>query len=146
VNTLSYKTQSANKETVDRKWFIIDAEGEIVGRLATKIAHVLKGKHKASYTPHVDTGDNVIVINADKVRFTGLKMDQKQYITFSGYPGGQKYATAAQMAAKKPTFIIEKAVKGMLPKNKLGRAMFKKLFAYAGTEHPHQAQKPAELK
>ena len=145
MNTLSYKTQSANKETVERKWFIVDAEGEVVGRLATRIAHVLKGKHKASYTPHVDTGDNVIVINADKVRFTGLKMNQKEYITFSGYPGGQKKATAAQMAAKKPTFIIEKAVKGMLPKNKLGRAMFKKLFAYEGAEHPHKAQKPADL-
>lgn len=146
MNTLSYKTQSAKKETVERKWFIVDAEGEIVGRLATKIAHVLKGKHKPSYTPHVDTGDNVIVINADKVRFTGAKMAQKEYITFSGYPGGQKTATAAEMAAKKPTFIVEKAVKGMLPKNKLGRAMFKKLFVYAGAEHPHQAQKPAELK
>ena len=145
MNTLSYKTQSANKETVEHKWFIVDAEGEVVGRLATRIAHVLKGKHKPSYTPHVDTGDNVIVINADKIRFTGLKMAQKEYITFSGYPGGQKTETAAEMAAKKPTFIIEKAVKGMLPKNKLGRAMFRKLFVYAGGEHPHQAQKPADL-
>ncbi len=145
MNTLSYKTQSANKETVEHKWFVVDAEGEVVGRLATRIAHVLKGKHKPSYTPHVDTGDNVIVINADKVRFTGLKMAQKEYITFSGYPGGQKTATAAEMAAKKPTFLIEKAVKGMLPKNKLGRAMFRKLFVYAGGEHPHKAQKPADL-
>lgn len=145
VNTLSYKTQSASKETVVRKWYIVDAEGEVVGRLASKIAHVLKGKHKPSYTPHCDTGDNVIVINADKVRFTGLKMEQKEYITFSGYPGGQRRMKAAEMAAKKPIFIIEKAVKGMLPKNKLGRAQFRKLFAYEGTEHPHQAQKPAEF-
>ena len=145
MNTLSYKTQSANKETVEHKWFIVDAEGEVVGRLATRIAHVLKGKHKASYTPHVDTGDNVIVINADKVRFTGLKMDQKKYITFSGYPGGQKTATAAQMAEKKPTFIIEKAVKGMLPKGPLGRAMYRKLKVYAGAEHNHHAQQPQVL-
>ena len=145
MNTLSYKTQSAKKETVKRDWFIVDAEGEVVGRLASKIAHVLKGKHKPSYTPHVDTGDNVVVINADKVRFTGMKMDQKEYITFSGYPGGQKKAKASEMAAKKPTFIIEKAVKGMLPKNKLGRAMFKKLFVYEGSEHPHAAQQPEKL-
>ena len=102
MNTLSYKTQSANKETVDRKWYIVDAEGEVVGRLATKIAHVLKGKHKPSYTPHVDTGDNVIVINADKIRFTGLKMNQKEYITFSGYPGGQKYATCLLYTSPSP--------------------------------------------
>jgi large subunit ribosomal protein L13 len=145
VNTLSYKTQSAKKETVERQWFIVDAEGMVIGRLASKIAHVLRGKHKPSYTPHVDTGDNVIVINADKARFTGMKMAQKEYITFSGYPGGQKKIKANEMAAKKPTFLIEKAVKGMLPKNKLGRAMFKKLYVYAGGEHPHQAQKPADF-
>lgn len=145
MDTLSYRTQSAKKETVDRKWYVVDAEGEVVGRLASKIAHVLKGKHKPSYTPHVDTGDNVIVINADKIRFTGAKMQQKEYITFSGYPGGQKRSVAAEMANRKPTFIIEKAVKGMLPKNKLGRAMFRKLFVYAGSEHPHQAQQPQEF-
>lgn len=145
MDTLSYKTQSAKKEEVVRSWYVVDAEGEIVGRLASKIAHVLRGKHKPSYTPHVDTGDNVIVINADKIRFTGQKMAQKEYITFSGYPGGQKRMKASEMAARKPIFIIEKAIKGMLPKNKLGRAMFKKLFVYEGAAHPHQAQKPQEF-
>ena len=142
MDTLSYKTQSAKKETVERKWYIVDAEGEVVGRLCTKIATVLRGKHKPSYTPHVDTGDCVIVINADKVRFTGAKWDQKEYLTYSGYPGGQKKKTAKEALAKKPISIVENAVKGMLPKNRLGRAMFKKLFVYEGAEHPHQAQKP----
>lgn len=142
MDTLSYKTQSAKKETVARKWYIVDAEGEVVGRLCSKIAAVLRGKHKASYTPHVDTGDCVIVINADKVRFTGSKWDQKEYITYSGHPGGQKRTKAKEMIAKKPISIIENAVKGMLPKNTLGRAMYKKLFVYQGAEHPHQAQTP----
>ena len=146
MNTLSYKTKSANNQTVERKWFVVDAEGEVVGRLCSKIAHVLKGKHKTDYTPHVDTGDYVIVLNADKVRFTGSKWDQKEYITFSGYPGGQKRKTAKELAAKKPLSIVEKAVKGMLPKNSLGRQMFKKLFVYTGSEHPHTAQKPEPFK
>lgn len=145
MDTLSYKTKSAKKEEVARQWYIIDAEGEVVGRLCSKIAHVLRGKHKPSYTPHVDTGDYVIVINADKVRFTGAKWEQKEYITFSGYPGGQKRATANELMAKKPYAVVENAVKGMLPKTKLGRAMIKKLFVYAGTEHPHAAQKPEAL-
>lgn len=142
MDTLSYRTQSAKKETVERKWYVVDAEGEVVGRLCSKIASVLRGKHKPSYTPHVDTGDCVIVINADKIRFTGAKWDEKEYITYSGYPGGQKRKTAREMLEKKPIAIIENAVKGMLPKNSLGRAMRKKLFVYEGTEHPHQAQKP----
>ncbi|MEM6965671.1 MAG: 50S ribosomal protein L13 [Bacteroidota bacterium] len=146
MNTLSYKTQSANKETVERKWYIVDADGQTLGRMCTKIATVLRGKHKPSYTPHVDCGDNVIVINAEKVRLTGSKMEQKVYLTYSGYPGGQKSKTAAELMAKKPYAMVEKAVKGMLPKNKLGRAMFKKLYVYAGEEHPHAAQKPEELK
>lgn len=145
MDTLSYKTLSANKETVERKWYVVDAEGEVVGRLCSRIAAVLRGKHKPSYTPHVDTGDCVIVINADKVRFTGSKWDQKEYITYSGYPGGQKRKTAKEMLDKKPIAIIENGVKGMLPKNKLGRAMYKKLFVYEGSEHPHQAQKPEEF-
>ncbi len=145
MDTLSYKTISANNQTVERKWYVVDAEGESVGRLCTKIATVLRGKHKPSYTPHVDCGDNVVVINAEKVRFTGAKWTQKEYITFSGYPGGQKRATAEQMLAKKPRKIVENAVKGMLPKTKLGRAMFKKLFVYEGTEHPHEAQKPEDF-
>jgi len=145
VNTLSYKTQSANKDTVDRKWFVVDAEGQTLGRMCTKIATVLKGKHKPSYTPHVDTGDNVIVINADKIRLTGSKMEQKVYLSYSLYPGGQKSITAQELMVKKPYAVVEKAVKGMLPKNKLGRAMFKKLYVYAGPEHPHAAQKPENL-
>lgn len=145
MDTLSYKTKSARKEDVQRDWYIVDAEGEVVGRLCSKIAHVLRGKHKPSYTPHVDCGDNVIVINADKIRFTGNKMKTKEYLTYSLYPGGQKKSTPEQKLAKKPEFIIENAVKGMLPKTKLGRAMIKKLFVYAGGEHPHQAQKPQPL-
>lgn len=142
MDTLSYKTEFAKKESVDRKWFVVDAEGEVVGRLASKIAHVLRGKHKPSYSPHVDCGDYVIVINAEKIRFTGQKMDQKEYLTYSGYPGGQKSTTARELLDKKPHAIIENAVKGMLPKTKLGRAMLKKLFIYGGAEHPHQAQQP----
>ncbi len=146
MNTLSYKTKSAKKEEVVRKWHIVDAENQVVGRIATQIALILRGKHKPSYTPHVDCGDYIIIINAEKIRFTGNKWEQKEYVTFSGYPGGQKRRSAKEMLEKKPFAIIENAVKGMLPKTKLGRAMLKKLFVYAGTEHPHAAQKPEELK
>ena len=146
MDTLSYKTKSVRKEDVERKWYLIDAEGETVGRLCSKVATVLRGKHKPDYTPHVDTGDYIIVVNADKVRFTGSKWDQKEYIRYSGYPGGQKKTKAGEMLAKKPTVIIEKAVKGMLPKSRLGNQMFKKLFTYAGPEHPHGAQQPEPLK
>ena len=142
MDTLSYKTLSAKNEEVERKWYIIDADGEVVGRLSSRIAHVLRGKHKPSYTPHVDCGDHVIVINADKVRFTGNKIDQKEYLRYSGYPGGQKSTTPRQLFKKKPHEVIENAVRGMLPKNTLGREMFRKLFVYAGEEHPHEAQKP----
>jgi len=142
VDTLSYKTRSLRKEDLDRKWYIIDAEGEVVGRLCSRIAHVLRGKHKPSYTPHVDNGDYVIVINADKVRFTGQKWANKAYIRHSHYPGGQKSISARELRARFPERIIEHAVRGMLPKNRLGRQMFKKLFVYSGAEHPHAAQKP----
>lgn len=142
VNTLSYRTETPKQADIDRKWYVVDAEGEIVGRLCTKIAHVLRGKHKPSYATNVDVGDFIIVINADKVRFTGDKMEDKIYLTYSGYPGGQRATTAASLLAKKPHEILERAVKGMLPKTKLGRAMHKKLFVYAGADHPHQAQKP----
>lgn len=145
MDTLSYKTQSAKKEEVERKWHIIDAEGEVVGRLSSKVAAVLRGKHKASYTPHVDTGDYVIIINAEKVRFTGNKLYQKEYQRYSGYPGGQRSRTAKEMLDKKPIGVLEASVRGMLPKNRLGRAMFKKLFVYEGAEHPHEAQKPEKL-
>ncbi len=146
MDTLSYKTLSANKQTVERRWYVVDAEGETVGRLASRIATVLRGKHKPSYTPHVDTGDNVIVLNAEKVRFTGQKVSQKEYIHHTGYPGGQRSRTAREMLEKHPERVIENAVRGMLPKNSLGRQMFKKLFVYTGAEHPHQAQKPEEFK
>jgi len=146
VNTLSYKTQSANAATVERKWFVIDAEGEIVGRLATRIASVLRGKHKPDFTPHFDNGDFVIVVNADKVRFTGSKLDDKEYQRYSGYPGGQKRRTAKEMLAKRPEMVLELAVKGMLPKTKLGRAQIKKLFLYTDANHPHAAQKPEPFK
>lgn len=145
MNTLSYKTQSAKPSTVERKWHIVDAEGLIVGRMCTKIASVLRGKYKPDFTPHFDNGDYVIVINAEKVRFTGLKMDQKTYLRHTGYPGGQRATTAKELLAKKPIAIVETAVKGMLPKTKLGRAQFKKLFVYEGAEHPHEAQQPAKL-
>ncbi len=146
MDTLSYKTISANSATATHKWYVIDAEGEIVGRLATRIATVLRGKHKPEYTPHVDTGDYIIVVNADKVRFTGDKLDAKEYQSYSGYPGGQKRRTAKEMLAKRPNMVLELAVKGMLPKNKLGRAMIKKLFLYQGATHPHTAQKPEPFK
>lgn len=146
MNTLSYKTKSATPADVVRGWHIIDAEDIPLGRLGTAVATILRGKHKPMYTPHEDTGDYVIVINAEKVKFTGNKKAQKEYITFSGYPGGQKRLTADKMLVKKPTKPVEAAVKGMLPKNKLGRRMFKKLFVYAGADHPHVAQQPKEIK
>ena len=134
------------KEDVERNWYVVDAEGETVGRLCSRIAHVLRGKHKACFTPHVDCGDYIIVLNAEKVRFTGKKMTDKQYLSFSGYPGGQKSITPKELMEKHPERIIEKAVKGMLPKNKLGRSMYRKLFVYTGSEHPHQAQQPEPFK
>jgi large subunit ribosomal protein L13 len=145
VDTLSYKTQSAKEEELEREWHVIDAEGMVVGRLCSKIATVLRGKHKPTYTPHVDTGDFVIVVNAEKVRFTGSKLDDKTYQTYSGYTGGQRSKTAREMLNKKPIGVVEHSVRGMLPKNRLGRKMFKKLFVYEGAEHPHEAQQPKKL-
>lgn len=146
MDTLSYKTISANNATVNKNWVLVDAKDETLGRLASKVANLIRGKHKTNYTPHVDCGDNVIVINAEHIKLSGNKWEDKEYITFSGYPGGQKTATAKDVMAKKPIFMVEKAVKGMLPKTKLGRAMYKNLFVYAGTEHKHEAQKPQTLK
>lgn len=146
MNTLSYKTVSVSKEDANKSWYLVDAENQIVGRLATQIASILKGKNKPTYTPHADTGDFVVVINAEKVKFTGKKMEQKTYLRHTGYPGGQRAETPKDFLEKKPEVILEKAVRGMLPKNKLGRAMIKKLFVYTGSEHPHQAQKPEQLK
>lgn len=145
MDTLSYKTVSVSAAQADRKWYVIDAENQVVGRLSAKIATILRGKNKPSYTPHDDTGDYVIIINADKVRFTGSKWSQKEYRDYSLHPGGLKVTGADEMLVKFPERIIERAVKGMLPKNKLGRQMYKKLFVYTGTNHPHQAQKPEAL-
>jgi large subunit ribosomal protein L13 len=142
VTTRSYNTVSAKKEEVNRDWYVVDATNQIAGRLFSKIAAVLRGKHRPDFTPHVDTGDNVIVINADKIRFTGKKKDQKEYLRYTGYPGGLKRETAGHLLDRKPEAVIEIGVRGMLPKTKLGNAMIKKLFVYGGEEHPHQAQKP----
>ncbi|HCR49796.1 MAG TPA: 50S ribosomal protein L13 [Rhodothermales bacterium] len=138
----SFKTFSEKTENVQRKWYVVDAENQVVGRVASKIAAILRGKHKPSYTPHVDTGDFVIVINADKVRFTGKKENVKQYLRYTGYPGGLRHRTPAEARVKKPQQILEHAVKGMLPKNSLGRKMFGKLKVVIGPEHEHQAQQP----
>ena len=146
MNTLSYKTVSSNKQTVDKQWIVVDAEGEILGRLSSKIAMVIRGKNKPSYTPHVDCGDNVIVINADKVKLTVNKLGDKTYVRYTGYPGGQRFVSPKELLAKHPERIVEKAVRGMLPKNRLGRALFKNLHVYAGSEHPHAAQSPKEVK
>jgi len=146
VNTLSYKTVSANKATINKEWVIIDAEGAVLGRLASLAATLLRGKHKTNYTPHVDCGDNVIVINAEKVALTGNKLFEKEYIRHTGYPGGQRITTADEMLKKNPISLVEMAVKGMLPKNRLGSALYRNLHVYAGNEHPHEAQKPKTIK
>ena len=135
----------ANPDKVERKWYVVDADGQTLGRLASEIAKVLRGKNKPIYTPHIDTGDYVIVVNADKVKVTGKKLDQKIYYRHSDYVGGMKETTLREMMAKKPEKVIELAVKGMLPKGPLGRTMYKKLFVYAGPEHKHEAQKPEVL-
>lgn len=145
VDTLSYKTISANKENADKKWFVVDAEGQTVGRLASKVAKVIRGKHKTNYTPHADCGDNVIVINAEKVSFSGTKLVDKEYVRYTGYPGGQRFVTAEKMLKNNPERLIEKAVKGMLPKNRLGRHLFNNLKVYTGTVHKQEAQKPEVL-
>ena len=139
---ISYKTVSANNKTVDKKWLLVDVAGQPLGRITSFIAGRLRGKHKTNYTPHVDCGDNVVVINAEKVKLTGKKMSDKQYISYTGYPGGQRFATPKELLQKHPERIIEYAVKGMLPKNRLGRVLFTNLHVYTGTDHPHAAQKP----
>ena len=146
MDNLSYKTASANSETVNKEWVLIDATDQVLGRLASEIAMLLRGKRKPYYTPHVDCGDNVIVINSEKVKLTGLKMTDKKYIRHSGYPGGQRVRTVEEYLVKKPEFVLEHAVKGMLPKNRLGRKLFKNLYVYIGPEHKHEAQKPKEIK
>lgn len=145
MDTLSYKTKSANNGTVKKEWYVVDAEGQTLGRFASKVANILRGKHKTNFTPHVDCGDNVIIINAEKVRFTGNKMNDKDYVFYSGFPGGQRFESAKSLLEKRPTYIVEHAVDGMLPNNKLGREIFRNLFVYAGSEHPHAAQQPKPL-
>jgi len=142
---MSYKTVSANSQTVDKKWLVVDAEGKTLGRLASGIAFLLRGKHKVNFTPHVDCGDNVIVLNADKVVLTGQKATEKEYVRHTEYPGGQRFTTPEQLMMKKPTKVLENAVKGMLPKNRLGSELFRNLHAFVGTEHPHGAQKPETI-
>jgi len=145
VNTLSYKTVSANKATVDKEWLLVDAEGLVLGRLASKVAKLIRGKHKTNYTPHVDCGDNVVVINCEKIILTGDKMTGKEYVRHTGYPGGQRFTTVEKMLKKNPAGVIEHAVKGMLPKNRLGSALYRNLHVYAGVNHPHEAQKPRKI-
>ncbi len=145
MDTLSYKTVSANKATVSKEWVVIDAADQVLGRLASRIALILRGKNKPNYTPHVDCGDNVIVINAHKVRLTGKKLTDKVYVRHTGYPGGQRFASPKELLNRKPLAVVEHAVKGMLPKNRLGAELFRNLFVYAGPEHPHEAQQPKQI-
>ena len=145
MDTLSYRTISANTENSNKKWLVVDAEGQTLGRLASKVAKIIRGKHKVNYTPHADCGDYVIVINAEKVTLSGSKWDDKTYIRHTGYPGGQRFTTASEMLEKHPERLVEKAVKGMLPKNRLGRAIYGNMKVVVGTEHNHEAQKPQVL-
>jgi len=145
VDTLSYKTISAKKTDIKKEWYVVDATDQILGRFSSGIARILRGKNKPAFTPHVDCGDNVIIINAEKIRLTGKKWTDKLYIRHTGYPGGQRFRTPAELMARNPVAMIEKAVKGMLPKNRLGSAIFRNLYVYAGSDHPHEAQKPKKL-
>jgi len=146
VEAISYKTVSASKETITKGWVLIDAEDQILGRLSSKIAFILRGKDKVNFTPHADAGDNVIVINAEKVKLTGNKLIEKEYVRHTGYPGGQRFSTPKELLARKPTEVVRMAVSGMLPKNKLGDALRRNVYIYAGAEHPHAAQQPKEIK
>jgi large subunit ribosomal protein L13 len=142
VDTLSYKTISANKATVEKDWVVVDAAGKVLGRFASDVAKILRGKNKPSFTPNVDCGDNVIVINADKIIMTGKKWDDRVYLHYTGYPGGQRETTPRQLKAKSSTLLVERAIRGMLPKTRLGRDLFRNLYVYEGAEHGHEAQKP----
>ena len=145
MDTLSYKTKSANKNTVEKQWLLVDAEGHTLGRLSSKVAKILRGKYKPSFTPHVDCGDNVVIVNAEKIKLSGNKWEDKTYTRYTGYPGGQRSTTARELLEKNPASIIEKAVKGMLPKNKLGAELFRNLRVYVGTDHDQEAQKPKAI-
>ena len=145
MDTLSYKTISVNKETAQKEWVVVDATGQSLGRLASKVAKLLRGKYKPSFTPHVDCGDNVIIVNADKVELTGNKWTDRTYLRFSGYPGGQREYSPADLMKKSPDKLFRKVVKGMLPKNKLADRLINNMYVYAGSEHPHQAQTPRKI-
>jgi len=145
VDTLSYKTVSANKATIQKEWLLIDAKDQVLGRLSSVAAKFLRGKYKRNFTPHVDCGDNVIIINAALIKLTGNKATDKQYISYTGYPGGQKIKTPAMLLAKRPASLVENSIKGMLPKNRLGRELFRNLYVYAGPDHPHEAQQPKQI-
>ncbi|MBO3700325.1 50S ribosomal protein L13 [Roseivirga sp. E12] len=143
MDTLSYKTKSTNNATADKQWVLVDAaNSKALGRLASEVAKMIRGKHKPGYTPHVDCGDNVIVINCDKVKLTGKKWTDRVYLSYTGYPGGQKATTPRQLKDKSSTLLVERAVRGMLPKSRLGRSLFNNLYVYEGAEHPHEAQQP----
>jgi large subunit ribosomal protein L13 len=146
VDAISYKTAHVPAGKIEKQWLLVDASSQVLGRLASRVASLVKGKHKTNYSPHIDCGDKVVVINADKVRLTGKKWDEKVYVRHTGYPGGQRFSTPRQLKAKSSALIIEKAVKGMLAKNSLGRQQFKNLFIYNGPEHPHAAQNPKSIK
>ena len=145
MDTLSYKTLSANKETANKQWFVVDAEGQTLGRMASKVAKILRGKYKTNFTPHADCGDNVIILNAGKITMSGKKMVERELFSYTGYPGGQKRITPIEMLAKDETSVLRHAIKGMLPKNKLGAAILRNCYIYAGIEHDHEAQKPINL-
>jgi len=145
MDSNSYKTTFANKATVKKDWILVDAEGKTLGRFASQVAKILRGKHKPSYTPHVDCGDSVIIINAEKIRLTGKKMDEKVYTRHTGYPGGQRFQTPKEALAKYPERVLERAIKGMLPKNRIGRELFRHVHVFEGTQHPHEAQQPKTI-
>ena len=145
MDSLSYKTISANSATVNKEWVVIDAADKVLGRFTSQVANILRGKNKTNFTPHVDCGDNVIIINAEKIRLTGKKMTDKVYVRHTGYPGGQRFATPREVMAKDPRRVVEHAVKGMLPKGPLGRRLFTNLYVYAGENHPHAAQSPKTI-
>jgi large subunit ribosomal protein L13 len=145
VDALSYKTKYVNQATAQKEWLLVDAENEVAGRLASKVAYLLRGKHKTSFTPYVDNGTSIVIINADKIRFTGKKMTDKEYIRYTGYPGGQRFATPKELLSRKPAEILYHAIHGMLPKNRLGRRLNTNVFIYAGTEHIHEAQQPKKI-
>lgn len=146
MDSISYKTAMTNKATASKNWVVVDADGKVLGRLASEVAKMIRGKHKPGYTPNTDCGDNVVVINSDKVKMTGKKWTDKKYISHTGYPGGQREQTPNEVLAKSSTILVERAVRGMLPKNRLGRALFGNLYVYEGAEHKHEAQNPKEIK